>query len=153
MANPCTSLWPSLRTPEHHRTNRRAPSTIRPLAPAATSMASLRSLHTPDATDERETRREPLRAHFGKAVSHIAERTVALVRILRGGVSSVWLEITVESPSVTPVAQGKGRTRDVWPSCRAFDLTVMKNMYAGSGNEKCGVLRLWGVCGRAEKRG
>ena len=107
-------------------------------------------MHTPDATDERETRREPLRARFGKAVSHIAERTVALARILREGVSSIWFEIAVECPSVAPVVRGKGRP---WFSCRAFDLTVMKNMYAGSGNEKCGVLRLWGVCGRAEKRG
>ncbi|KAN0139021.1 hypothetical protein V8E53_003409 [Lactarius tabidus] len=92
-------------------------------------------------TDERGTHREPLRARFGEAVSHITERTEALARILREGVSSAWFEIAVESPSVTPVARGKGgRTRDVWPSCRAYDATVMENMYAGFGNEKCGVL-------------
>ena len=91
-------------------------------------------------TDERGTHREPLRARFGEAVSHIAERTDALARILREGVSSAWFEISVESPSVTPVARGKGRSREVWPSCRAFDPAVMENMYAGFGNEKCGVL-------------
>ena len=92
-------------------------------------------------TDERGTHREPLRARFGEAVSHIAERTEALARILREGVSSAWFEIAFENPSVTPVASGKGpRARDVWPSCRAFDPAVMENMYAGYGNEKCGVL-------------
>ena len=91
-------------------------------------------------TDERGTHREPLRARFGEAVSHIAERTEALARILREGVSSAWFEIVAESPSVTPVARRKGRAGDVWPSCRAFDSAVMENMYAGYGNEKCGVL-------------
>jgi hypothetical protein len=91
-------------------------------------------------TDERGTHREPLRARFGEAVSHITERTEALARILREGVSSAWFEIAVESPSVTPIARSKGRPRDVWPSCRAFDSAVMENMYAGYGNEKCGVL-------------
>jgi len=56
-------------------------------------------------------------------------------------VSSAWFEIAIESPSVTPVARSsKGRPRDVWPSCRAFDAAVMENMYAGYGNEACGVL-------------
>ena len=92
-------------------------------------------------TDERGTHREPLRARFGEAVSHIAERTEALARILREGVSSAWFEIVVESPSVIPVTRGKGRiTKDAWPNCRAFDATVMENMYAGFGDEKCGVL-------------
>ncbi len=91
-------------------------------------------------TDERGTHREPLRARFGEAVSHIAERTEALARIFREGVSSAWFEIVVESPSVTPVARGKGRVGGVWPSCRAFDPALMENMYAGYGNEACGVL-------------
>ena len=88
-------------------------------------------------TDERGTHREPLRARFGEAVSHITERTEALARILREGVSSAWFEIAVETPSLTPVARGKSRP---WPSCRTFDPAVMENMYAGFGNEKCGVL-------------
>jgi len=91
-------------------------------------------------TDERGTHREPLRARFGEAVSHIAERTEALALILREGVSSAWFQVVVESPSMTPVAHGKGRAGDVWPSCRAFDPAVMENMYAGYGSEQCGVL-------------
>ncbi|KAI9440000.1 hypothetical protein H4582DRAFT_1944372 [Lactarius indigo] len=91
-------------------------------------------------TDERGTHREPLRARFGDAVSHIAERTEALARILREGVSSAWFEIVVESPSVAPVARGKGRAGGVWPNCRPFDPAVMENMYAGYGSEACGVL-------------
>ena len=51
--------------------------------------------------------------------------------------SSAWFQIAVESPSVTPVARGKGHP---WTSCRAFDPAVMENMYAGYGNERCGVL-------------
>ncbi|KAH9037823.1 hypothetical protein EDB85DRAFT_1934721 [Lactarius pseudohatsudake] len=91
-------------------------------------------------TEERGTHREPLRARFGDAVSHITERAEALARVLREGVSSAWFEIVVESPSVAPVARGKGRAGGVWPSCRAFDSAVMENMYAGYGNEACGVL-------------
>ncbi|KAH9068381.1 hypothetical protein EDB83DRAFT_2518731 [Lactarius deliciosus] len=91
-------------------------------------------------TEERGTHREPLRARFGDAVSHITERAEALARIFREGVSSAWFEIVVESPSVAPVARGKGRAGGVWPSCRAFDSAVMENMYAGYGNEACGVL-------------
>jgi hypothetical protein len=124
--------------PEHHRTHRQAPSTICPLAPEATLVVAILSLA--GCTDERGTHREPLSARFGEAASHIAERTEALARILREGVSSAWFEIAVESSSVTPIARGKGRPRDVWPSCRAFDSAVMENMYAGYGNKKCGVL-------------
>ncbi|KAH9058417.1 hypothetical protein EDB87DRAFT_1626649 [Lactarius vividus] len=68
-------------------------------------------------TEERGTHREPL----------------PLARILREGVSSAWFEIVVESPSVAPVGSRQG-------PCRAFDSAVMENMYAGYGNEACGVL-------------
>ena len=90
-------------------------------------------------TDERGVHREPLRARFGDALSHIAERTEALARILREGVSSAWFEVAVERPSVSPASRGKGKA-DVWQSCRTFDPTVMENMYAGYGSEECGVL-------------
>ncbi|KAH9972836.1 hypothetical protein BGW80DRAFT_1252545 [Lactifluus volemus] len=92
-------------------------------------------------TDERGVHREPLRARFGDALSHIAERTEALARVLREGVSSAWFEVVVERPCTTPAApRGKGSAQDVWPSCRTFNPTVMENMYAGYGSEDCGVL-------------
>jgi hypothetical protein len=92
-------------------------------------------------TDERGVHREPLRARFGDALSHIAERTEALARILREGVSSAWFEVVVERPCTTPAApRGKGSAQDVWPSCRTFNPAVMENMYAGYGSEDCGVL-------------
>ena len=83
---------------------------------------------------------EPLRARFGEALSHITERTEALARMLREGVSSAWFEVVVERPSIAPLARSKGRVRDVWAGGQAFDPTTMENMYAGYGSEKCGVL-------------
>jgi hypothetical protein len=91
-------------------------------------------------TDERGVHREPLRARFGDALSHIAERAEALARILREGVSSAWFDVVVERPSTTPASRGKGSAQDVWPSCRTFDPAAMENMYAGYGSEDCGVL-------------
>ncbi|KAI0303777.1 hypothetical protein B0F90DRAFT_1323128 [Multifurca ochricompacta] len=52
--------------------------------------------------DERGVHREPLRARFGEAISHIAERTEALERIFREGVSSAWFEAVIENPSTVP---------------------------------------------------
>ncbi|KAH9960812.1 hypothetical protein BC827DRAFT_1155571 [Russula dissimulans] len=89
-------------------------------------------------TDERGVHSEPLRARFGEAVSHITERTEALARTLREGVSSAWFEVVVERPSVTPSAPSKGH--DVWPGSQPFDPCTMENMYAGYGSEECGVL-------------
>src|SRR5712672_1451677 len=66
-------------------------------------------------TDERGVHSEPLRARFDEAISHITERTEALARTLREGVSSAWFEVVVERPSVTPSAPSKGRGKDVWP--------------------------------------
>jgi hypothetical protein len=91
-------------------------------------------------TDERGVHNEPLRARFGEAISHIAERTEALARVLREGVSSAWFEVVVERPSVTPRARSKAGARDVWPSGQTFDPATMENMYAGFGSEECGVL-------------
>lgn len=90
-------------------------------------------------TDDRGVHNEPLRARFGEKLSHIGERTDALARILREGVSSAWFDVVVERPSVTPVARSKGR-EGIWPSSQAFDPTTMENMYAGYGSEECGVL-------------
>jgi len=83
---------------------------------------------------------EPLRARFGEAISHITERTEALARVLREGVSSAWFEVVFERPSVTPRARSKASARDVWPGSQAFDPATMENMYAGFGSEECGVL-------------
>jgi hypothetical protein len=91
-------------------------------------------------TDERGVHREPLRARFGDSLSHIAERTEALARILRESVSSAWFEVVVERPSTAPASRSKGSAQDIWPSCRNFDPAVMENMYAGYGSEECGVL-------------
>jgi len=83
---------------------------------------------------------EPLRSRFGEKLSHITERTDALARILREGVSSAWFEVVVERPSVTPLARSKGRGQVIWSGSRAFDPATMENMYAGYGSEECGVL-------------
>ena len=91
-------------------------------------------------TDERGVHTEPLRTRFGEKLSHITERTEALARILREGVSSAWFEVVVERPSVTPLARGKGRGQCIWSSSQAFDAATMENMYAGYGSEECGVL-------------
>ena len=91
-------------------------------------------------TDERGVHDEPLRSRFGEKLSHITERTEALARILREGVSSAWFEVVVERPSVTPVARGKGRGQGTWSSSQTFDPAMMENMYAGYGSEECGVL-------------
>jgi hypothetical protein len=91
-------------------------------------------------TDERGVHSEPLRARFGEKLSHIAEQTEVLARILREGVSSAWFEVVVERPAATPLATSKGHGRDIWPASEAFDPTTMENMYAGYGSEKCGVL-------------
>jgi len=91
-------------------------------------------------TDERGVHSEPLRARFDEAISHITERTEALARTLREGVSSAWFEVVVERPSVTPSAPSKGRVQDVWPGSQAFDPSTMENMYAGYGSEECGLL-------------
>jgi len=90
--------------------------------------------------DERGVHSEPLRARFGEKLSHIAEQTELLARILREGVSSAWFEVLVERPAATPLATSKGHGRDIWPASQAFDPTTMENMYAGYGSEKCGVL-------------
>ena len=90
--------------------------------------------------DERGVHNEPLRARFGEKLSHIAERTEGLARILREGVSSAWFEVVVERPSVTPLARSKGRGQGIWSSSQAFNPTTMENMYAGYGSEECGVL-------------
>jgi len=60
-------------------------------------------------TDERGVHSEPLRARFGEKLSHIADLTETLARMLREGVSSAWFEVLVERPSVTPPARSKGR--------------------------------------------
>ena len=91
-------------------------------------------------TDERGVHNEPLRSRFGEKLSYITERTEALARILREGVSSAWFEVVVERPSVTPLARSKGRGQGIWSTSQAFDPATMENMYAGYGSEECGVL-------------
>jgi hypothetical protein len=91
-------------------------------------------------TDEHGVHSEPLRARFGEKLSHIADLTETLARMLREGVSSAWFEVVVERPSVTPPARRKGRAPAVWFGGQAFDPTTMENMYAGYGTEECGVL-------------
>jgi len=91
-------------------------------------------------TDEHGVHSEPLRARFGEKLSHIADLTETLARMLREGVSSAWFEVLVERPSVTPPARSKGRAPAVWFGDQAFDPATMENMYAGYGNEECEVL-------------
>ena len=91
-------------------------------------------------TDEHGVHSEPLRARFGEKLSHIAELTETIARMLREGVSSAWFEVLVERPSVTPRVRSKGRAPDVWLGSQAFDPATMENMYAGYGSEECGVL-------------
>ena len=91
-------------------------------------------------TDERGVHNEPLWARFGEKLSHISERTEALARILREGVSSAWFEVVVERPSIAPLARSEGRGQGIWSSSQAFDPATMENMYAGYGSEECGVL-------------
>lgn len=91
-------------------------------------------------TDEHGVHSEPLRARFGEKLSHITDLTETLARMLREGVSSAWFEVAVERPSVTPPIRSKGRAPTVWFGGQAFDRTTMENMYAGYGNEECGVL-------------
>ena len=91
-------------------------------------------------TDEHGVHSEPLRARFGEKLSHIADLTETLARMLREGVSSAWFEVAVERPSVTPPTRSKGRAPTVWFGGQAFDRATMENMYAGYGNEECGVL-------------
>lgn len=91
-------------------------------------------------TDEHGVHSEPLRARFGEKLSHIAEQTETLARMLREGVSSAWFEAVIERPSVTPSVRSKGRAPDVWLGGQAFNPVTMENMYAGYGSEECGVL-------------
>lgn len=91
-------------------------------------------------TDEHGVHSEPLRARFGEKLSHIADLTETLARMLREGVSSAWFEVAVERPSVTPPSRSRGRAPAVWFGDQAFDPATMENMYAGYGNEECGVL-------------
>jgi hypothetical protein len=91
-------------------------------------------------TDERGVHSEPLLARFGEKLSHIAEQTETLARVLREGVSSAWFEVVTERPAATPLATSKGHGRDIWPASQAFDPKTMENMYAGYGSEECGVL-------------
>jgi hypothetical protein len=91
-------------------------------------------------TDELGVHSEPLRARFGEKLSHITDLTETLARMLREGVSSAWFKVAVERPSVSPPARSKGHVPAVWFGGQAFDSASMENMYAGYGNEKCGVL-------------
>ena len=134
-----------------------APSIPRPRTPSNASASSLADpssqsgahirgilaiLVLSGCTDERGVHHEPLQARFGEKLSHIAERTEALARILREGVSSAWfkVEVVVERPSVTPLSRSKGRGQGISFNSQAFDPTVMENVYAGYGSEECGVL-------------
>ena len=84
---------------------------------------------------------EPLLARFGERLLHITERTEALARILREGVSSAGFEVVlVECPSVTPLAHSEGRGQGIWTRSQAFDPAMMENIYAGYGSEEGGVL-------------
>jgi hypothetical protein len=91
-------------------------------------------------TDEHGVHNEPLRARFGEKLSHIADLTENIARMLREGVSSAWFEVEVERPSVSPPARRRGRAPTVWFGGQAFDPATMENMYAGYGSEECGVL-------------